>query len=246
MVLLLGASLFGDSVGGLKWTKPTGWKTEEARPMRVATYTIPPAAGDTASAECAVYFFRAGKGGSVEANLDRWKRQMLAPDGKPTEAKIAKRTIHGLPVTTIDASGDYTGMGGPMAPSKSVQKNYRLLGAIVEGPGGNVFIKFTGPAKTIAASQSAFEQLLNSFDIENSYRDSNSIAASALQKENTMWISCQMSLSLGSMSRTTSSGILSRHIFKLAAKPEPYDLKVLFSSVFLSMLGVSRATYIGE
>jgi hypothetical protein len=104
---------------------------------------------------------------------------MLAPDGKPAEAKIAKRTIHGLPVTTLDASGDYTGMGGPMATSKSVEKNYRLLGAIVEGPGGNVFIKFTGPAKTIAASQAAFEQLLNSFEIENGYRDSNSIAAFA-------------------------------------------------------------------
>jgi len=54
---------------------------------------------------------------------------------------------------TTDASGDYTGMGGPMASSKSVQHNYRLLGAIFEAPDGNFFIKFTGPAKTIAASR---------------------------------------------------------------------------------------------
>ena len=166
MVLFLVASLFAESVAGLKWTTPTAWKTEGARPMRAATYTIPPTAGDTASAECVVYFFGAGQGGSVEANLDRWKGQMLTPGGKPADAKIAKRTIHGLAVTTIDASGDYSGMGGPMASSKSLQNNYRLLGAIVEGPGGNVFIKFTGPAKTIAASQSEFEQLLNSFDKE--------------------------------------------------------------------------------
>jgi len=166
VVLFLVASLFAESVAGLKWTTPTAWKTEGARPMRAATYTIPPTAGDTASAECVVYFFGAGQGGSVEANLDRWKGQMLAPGGKPADAKIAKRTIHGLAVTTIDASGDYSGMGGPMASSKSLLNNYRLLGAIVEGPGGNVFIKFTGPAKTIAASQSEFEQLLNSFDKE--------------------------------------------------------------------------------
>jgi len=166
VVLFLVASLFAESVAGLKWTTPTAWKTEGARPMRAATYTIPPTAGDTASAECVVYFFGAGQGGSVEANLDRWKGQMLTPGGKPADAKIAKRTIHGLAVTTIDASGDYSGMGGPMASSKSLQNNYRLLGAIVEGPGGNVFIKFTGPAKTIAASQSEFEQLLNSFDKE--------------------------------------------------------------------------------
>jgi hypothetical protein len=166
VVLFLVTSLFADSVAGLRWTPPTGWKTEGAKPMRAATYTIEPAAGDTASAECVVYFFGAGQGGSVKDNLDRWKGQMVAPGGKPTEAKIAKRAIHGLTVTTIDASGDYTGMGGPMASSKSMLSNYRLLGAIIEGAGGNVFIKFTGPAKTIVASEAKFEQLLNSFDKE--------------------------------------------------------------------------------
>jgi hypothetical protein len=162
--MFLAASLFGESAAGLKWTAPAGWKSEGTRPMRAATYTVPPVAGDTGSAECGVYFFGAGQGGSVQANLDRWKGQIMAPGGKPADAKIAKRTIHGLAVTTIDASGDYTGMGGPMASSKSVQSNYRLLGAIVEGPGGNVFLKFAGPAKTIAASQAKFEQMLNSFD----------------------------------------------------------------------------------
>lgn len=103
----------------------------------------------------------------MESNLDRWKGQVLGPDGKPADAKISKRTIHGLPVTTIDAAGEYTGMGGPMAASKSVQSNYRLLGAIVEGPDGNVFIKLTGPAKTVAGSQTEFEKLLSSFEKEN-------------------------------------------------------------------------------
>ena len=50
--------------------------------MRAATYTIPPVAGDTASAECVVYFFGAGQGGSVQANLDHWKGQILAPRGQ--------------------------------------------------------------------------------------------------------------------------------------------------------------------
>jgi hypothetical protein len=48
-------------------------------------------------------------------------------------------------------------MGGGAAKS-----GYRLLGAIVEGPGGNIFFKFTGPAKTIAANQPKFESLLSS------------------------------------------------------------------------------------
>jgi len=91
---------------------------------------------------------------------------MLAPGGKPADAKIEKRTINGLAVTTIDSSGEYTGMGGPMAAAKSTKPGYRLLGAIIEGPGGNVFIKFTGPAKTIAANQGNYDRLIKSFQKE--------------------------------------------------------------------------------
>ena len=47
-----------------------------------------------------------------------------------------------------------------MAGSKPAA-GYRLLGAIVEGPGGSVFFELgAGPAKTIAAEQKNFEQLL--------------------------------------------------------------------------------------
>lgn len=131
--------------------------------MRAATYTIAPASGDNASAECGVYFFGPGQGGTIEANLDRWKGQFKGADGKVAPAQVAKRTVHGLTVTTIDAAGEYSGMGGPMAASSAPVPGYRLLGAIVAGPGGNVFVKFTGPAKTIAANQQKFEQLLSSF-----------------------------------------------------------------------------------
>jgi hypothetical protein len=163
-IVLLGCvALYAESAAGLRWTAPAGWKSEAERPMRAATYTIPPAAGDHDSAECAVYFFGAGQGGSVEANIERWKGQLHGPGGKPAEAQVKKRTIHNLAVTAVDASGEYSGMGGPMAGGQTVKPGYRLLGAIVEGPGGSVFIKFTGPAKTIAANQLKFEQLLASF-----------------------------------------------------------------------------------
>ncbi|MBZ5558669.1 MAG: hypothetical protein LAO77_15460 [Acidobacteriia bacterium] len=151
-----------ESAAGLTWTAPAGWKNLGTQPMRAATYSVAPAGGDTAGAECGVYFFGAGQGGSVEANIERWKSQFRDASGKPAAAKTGTRTINGLTVTTIDTSGEYSGMGGPMAPGKPVG-GYRLLGAIVEGPGGNIFLKFTGPANTIAANQQKFEQLLASF-----------------------------------------------------------------------------------
>lgn len=153
----------GESVAGMRWTAPPGWKAEAPRPMRAATYRIAPAAGDKADAECAIYFFGPGQGGSAEANIERWKNQVLGADGKPARAKIGRRTIHGLPVTTINSSGTYTGMGGPMAATQTLSRNYRLIGAIVEGPEGNVFLKFAGPARTVEQNEPKFERLLNSF-----------------------------------------------------------------------------------
>ena len=89
---LLSVGILADSAAGLRWTAPAGWKIAPSQPMRAATYMIPPAPGDTANAECGVYFFGAGQGGSVEANLDRWKSQFRAPGGKPAAARVATRT----------------------------------------------------------------------------------------------------------------------------------------------------------
>jgi hypothetical protein len=158
-VFLLAAMwLVADSGGGVQWIMPPAWKAEAQRPMRLATYTVAP------GAECGVYFFGTGQGGSVDANLDRWIGQFVQADGKPSKAaaKVVKRTTHGWPVTTVDVSGAYTGMAGPTAQPGPAMPGYRLLGAIVEGPQGSIFFKFTGPAKTMAANQTAFDKMLAS------------------------------------------------------------------------------------
>jgi hypothetical protein len=158
-ICLLALWLVADTGAGIQWSVPSNWKAEAQRPMRLATYTIPPAAGDQEPAECGVYYFGQGQGGSVEANMTRWIGQFQSKEA----AKRDQRTIHGLKVTTVDVSGAYSGMGGPMAKAQAPPKpNYRLLGAIVEGPQGSIFFKFTGPAKTIAQSQPAFEKLIAS------------------------------------------------------------------------------------
>jgi len=46
----------------------------------------------------------------------------------------------------------------PLAP----KADYRMLAAIVEGPGGNIFVKFTGPVKTVTANLAKYDALLNS------------------------------------------------------------------------------------
>jgi hypothetical protein len=159
--LLLLASLAvmrAETAAGVHWTAAESWKAQAARPMRAATYVVP-AAGDKEDGECGIYYFGQGKGGSVDDNMKRWIGQF---EPAQQDARPRKRTIHGLNVTSIDLSGTYTGAGGPMATTKTIKPGYRLLGAIVEAPEGLIFIKFTAPAKTAAANQMNFENLLNS------------------------------------------------------------------------------------
>jgi hypothetical protein len=165
LLAVCSAGVLAETAAGLSWTAPPGWKAEGARPMRAATYSIAPVAGDSTGAECVVNYFGPGQGGGVEANIERWKSQVQAPDGKPASAKVEKRTVRGVPITVIDASGSYTGTGGPMTATPKALPGYRLLGAIAEGPGGSVFFKLTGPAKTIAAQQKNFDLLLASIQL---------------------------------------------------------------------------------
>jgi hypothetical protein len=166
LLVVASADLLAQSAGGIRWTAPAGWKVEAPRPMRAATYSIAPAAGDRGVAECVVNYFGPGQGGGVDANIERWKGQVEGPDGQPAPAKIDKRTVRGVPIVVIDSSGAYTGMGGPFAASAKPVPGYRLLGAIVEGPGGMLFFKFTGPAKTVAAQEKNFNQLLASIALD--------------------------------------------------------------------------------
>src|SRR5213080_390657 len=75
--------VFAESAAGLRWTAPAGWSSEAPRPMRAATYSVPPAPGDRAGGEVVINYFGPGQGGSVDANIERWKSQMQGPDGKP-------------------------------------------------------------------------------------------------------------------------------------------------------------------
>ncbi|WPB77970.1 hypothetical protein KYC5002_02235 [Archangium violaceum] len=150
--------------GGLTWTSPSGWETQGTRPMRVATYRIAPAKGDAEAAELAIFYFGAGQGGAVDANVKRWLGQFQKADGTPISEKDArskKETLNGLAVTTLDVKGTYTG-GGPMMGPSTPKPGYRLLGAIVEGAEGPLFFKLTGPERTVAGAEKNFRKLLES------------------------------------------------------------------------------------
>jgi len=125
--------------------------------MRVATYLVPGPKGGEAG-ECAVFYFGKGQGGTVEENLARWTKQFESP----TDRKTTTRSVNRLRVHVIDLRGTYLGSPGPMMESQEKKPNYRLLGAIVEAPGGLLFIKCTGPIATITQAETDFDELIQS------------------------------------------------------------------------------------
>lgn len=143
--------------GGIEWRVPARWKAGAGSAMRVATYSVPAAKGAEAG-ECAVFFFGPGQGGDVDSNVERWGRQF---EGAPTPERTAS-TVAGMRVTRAQVSGIYLAPGGPMMQSQGKKSGYRLLGAIVEGPQGNVFFKLTGPAASVGAAEADFDALVAS------------------------------------------------------------------------------------
>jgi hypothetical protein len=155
--------------GELRYKVPEGWTVEKpTSEMRFAQYKLPKAAGDGEDALLIVYYFGKGQGGTPEANIERWINQVKQPDGSAStdKAKIEKQTVNGLPVTTLDLLGNYSGgMSADSAPqdSKSI---YRLRGAIIETPRGSYFAKLTGPEKTVNHWDQSFNDYIHSFEFK--------------------------------------------------------------------------------
>ena len=147
---------------GLTFTPPSAWQTRPAASsMRVAEFVVPRAAGDSEDAEVIIYYF-GGRGGPVDANVDRWIGQMQQPDGSASKEKARreKLTINGLTVTTVDVAGTYIAEVRPGATERHNKPDFRLRAAVIETARGPYYIKMTGPAKTMAAADADFKKFL--------------------------------------------------------------------------------------
>jgi hypothetical protein len=142
-------------VGEFSFTRPAAWEwVEVTSPMRKAQLKVPGKEGK--NADVIFFFFGEGGGGGTKANVDRWLGQFEEPREK-INAKVEETKANNRTITYVQAEGTYkSGMpGGPTTP----QPNTMLLGAIVESPAGNVFIRLTGPAELAKASRDEFRKM---------------------------------------------------------------------------------------
>ncbi|HCN27694.1 MAG TPA: hypothetical protein DIT64_02700 [Verrucomicrobiales bacterium] len=142
------------SAGGLDFVLPSAaWDSvPTSSPMRAATLKIS-VEGAEQPLEAVFYYFGAGQGGDVEANVQRWFGQF---EGKP-ETKREDIEAGGKKVTLVTATGTY--MDGAMFGPKTPKPDSMLLGSIIPGPDAPVFIKLTGPKAAVAKVADEFRAL---------------------------------------------------------------------------------------
>lgn len=148
------------TAGGLTFSAPKPFVSRQPKSsMRAAEYGIE---GEP-TAELAVFYFGADQGGGVEQNMQRWVGQLKQPDGSDAVAKRGERTVRDVPISTVEAAGNYGGgMAPPGAPPPAAINDALMLAAIAKGPQGSVFFKLVGPRAAVEAARGAFDQMLES------------------------------------------------------------------------------------
>ncbi len=148
--------------GGLTFQAPSAWKsTAPESQMRRAQLEIKPAAGDDDPAKLVVFAFPGGAG-SVEANIERWRKMFKDKEGNAPEAQTKKVKGQNADVTRVEIAGHYYPSNFPGQKREPDREGYRLLGGIVVTDDTSYFLRMVGPEKTVNAAKDGFDKLLAS------------------------------------------------------------------------------------
>ena len=148
--------------GALTLKVPKSWEKRQPR-FRIIEYefAVEPPEGKGEAGRVTIM----GAGGSVAANIDRWKGQFA----KVARSEEAEFNVGKVKVRIVDLEGTFRERrGGPFsgAPAK-LRSDYRMLGAIIVTPNkGQYFIKITGPKATLAKQKDALKEMLKKLQFQ--------------------------------------------------------------------------------
>ena len=147
--------------GGVTFRKPVtwGWITPTMQ-FRTLQYTVPGQDGAPA-ADLIFSVFPSGGAGPIPANLDRWEGQFRSAEGVPARSERSEFEVAGSGVSFIELEGSYAGMGAA-AP----RPGWSQLGAIIQTPGADIFVRLLGPSDTVLSNTDAFMEMIKSMTID--------------------------------------------------------------------------------
>ncbi len=150
------------TIGNISSTTPASWKAGKVTGgIRIAQFRLPKSNDDEPVTEVAIF----KSGGSVKANIDRWKNQFAPPRGKTTDdvAKESKIKIAGQDAAQLDITGTYK--APPFDPTYRGKKmeGFRLIGIQVDVGDDTYQIKLIGPAKNVEKHKKEFDAWIKGF-----------------------------------------------------------------------------------
>jgi hypothetical protein len=145
---------------GLVGDKPATWIEHPPQDrMRAANYTVPGRDGNEAAH--VVVFDPIG--GSIDANIDRWQSQFEPDENRDlVEPQISRFESGGMAVTLVELAGSWRKMGATWFTPDQL-----FIMAIVETPGGNVFIRFAGQTATVEGARPEFIKMVRNLHADD-------------------------------------------------------------------------------
>jgi hypothetical protein len=151
---------------GLTFDAPASWKSSPpSSRMRRAQLKAEPIEGDGYPAELVVFAFPGGAG-TLEANLERWKKQFTDKAGNPVKMESKKVKGKNIEVTRVETSGNYHPSQFPGMPPEPDRQDARLLVGFVATDNASYVLKMVGPNKTMTKISADFDALLATINVE--------------------------------------------------------------------------------
>ena len=145
------------NIGGIKFEKPRNWIAQLPNSQfRKAQFAVNGKNGK--SIDIAFFYFGSGKAGGVKANTLRWLSQFNEFPNL-IYSSIIDEKINGTKVTYVTVIGTF--MKGLPLREKTKIPETQLLGAIIEGELGTVFIKAVGNKDLVKENEIKFKLMIS-------------------------------------------------------------------------------------
>jgi len=135
---------------GIRFNIPEDWEEVEAR-MVDSKYAVQTTDGR-------IEITLTSMGGGIDANLNRWVKQMQQIPGESVEEDVL--TLDGVEAKLIDVRGTFS-----QVSSQSSTSNSRLIGVALPISPRDFYVKLTGPRDAVASYQDNFRAFLKTAEI---------------------------------------------------------------------------------
>lgn len=144
------------------WNTPEGWTEAPAGSDASGMRLIDLRFGPNREGECYLAYMK-GTAGGLEANVNRWRKQMGLPAMSADElAKLPQKPLMNRESSFVSFDGEYSAVGATAAVKES-----RLIGLLQQAPEFMIFVKMVGPKELVIKNEAAFEQFTQSIGVKH-------------------------------------------------------------------------------